>query len=124
MKLALCAKGEGLKADFDQRFGRCPYFVIVDSETGNLLESLPNASADAAGGAGPQAVQLLAKHQVEAVVLGNVGPNAATALEAANIKVYSSFEKTVEDSIKKYTAGSLKEVTQANTEQHSGIRRT
>ncbi len=123
MKLAVCAKGEGLKAEVDQRFGRCPFFVVVDTKNKGVVESLSNENAEAAGGAGPQAAQLLAGRDIEAVVLGNVGPNAVEALRAANIKVYSGVTGTVEDSLEKFLEGSLKLVSEATVSSHSGMRK-
>ncbi|MGM0653394.1 MAG: NifB/NifX family molybdenum-iron cluster-binding protein [Bacillota bacterium] len=122
MKLAVCAKGEGLKAEVDQRFGRCPFFVVVDTEKSEVIESISNENAQAAGGAGPQAAQLLAGRNVEAVVLGNVGPNAIEALKAAKVKVYSGVTGTVEDTLKKFLEGSLKLVAEANVSSHSGMQ--
>ena len=113
MKLAICAKGEGLKAEVDPRFGRCPYFVVVDTEKKEVVESLINRNAEAAGGAGPQAAQLLAGRDIEAVVLGNVGPNAVEALRAADIKAYSGVTGTVEDAVDKFLEGSLKPVSES-----------
>jgi len=123
MKLAVCAKGEGLNAEVDQRFGRCPFFVIADTDKCEVIESLSNENAQAAGGAGPQAVQLLADRNVEAVVLGNVGPNAIEALKAARVKVYSGVTGTVEDTLKKFLEGSLKLVAEATVSSHSGMRK-
>ena len=123
MKLAICAKGEGLKAEADQRFGRCPFFVVVDTEKKEVVESLSNENAQAAGGAGPQAAQLLAGRDIEAVVLGNVGPNAVEALGAANIKAYSGVTGTVEDTLEKFLAGGLKPVSEATVSSHSGMRK-
>ncbi len=123
MKLAVCAKGEGLKAEADQRFGRCPFFVVVDTEKEEVIESIGNENAEATGGAGPQAAQLLAGRDIEAVVLGNVGPNAIEALKAARVKVYSGVTGTVEDTLKKFLEGSLKLVAEATVSSHSGMRR-
>ena len=123
MKLAVCAKGEGLKAEVDQRFGRCPFFVVVDTKNKGVVESLSNENAEAAGGAGPQAAQLLAGRDIEAVVLGNVGPNAVEALRAANIKAYSGVTGTIEDTLEKFLEGSLKLVSEATVSSHSGMRK-
>lgn len=122
MKLAICAGGEGSEAMVDHRFGRCPYFVIVDSESGQVLESVRNRNADAAGGAGPQSAQLLSEHGVGAVILGSVGPNAATALDAAGIKAYSGVEGTVEETFRKYMSGDLKAMAGATVPSHHGMR--
>ncbi len=123
MKLAITASGEGLKAETDQRFGRCAYFVVVDTASGALVESIDNKAAGLSGGAGPQAAQLLANSGVEAVALGNVGPNAVQALEAAKIKVYSGVEGTVEDTLKKFNEGKLTAVTGATVDPHSGMKK-
>ena len=40
MKIAVSAVGNTLDAQVDQRFGRCSYFVIVDSET-MMAEAIP-----------------------------------------------------------------------------------
>ena len=122
MKLAVCAQGEGLAAEVDQRFGRCPFFVIVDPEKGELIDSVRNAGADAAGGAGPQAAQRLAGLGVEAVALGNVGPNAAMALEAAKIKICTGVEGTVETTMQKFKEGRLSTVSEATVSPHSGMK--
>jgi len=107
MKLAICSQGEGLEADVDLRFGRCSYFVIVDTLTKEVIGSLANSGQDMSGGAGPQAAQLLSNSDVEAIALGNVGPKAATALEASRIKVYTGVEGTVGQTLQKFLDGKL-----------------
>lgn len=121
MKLAICARGESLSAEVDQRFGRCPFFVIVDPEKNELIDSVRNSSAEASGGAGPQAAQLLSGLGVEAVALGNVGPNAATALAAAKIKIYSGVEGTVEKTMQKFNEGNMSIISDATVSPHSGM---
>lgn len=122
MKLAICSKGEGLSAQVDERFGRCPYFVIVDTEREDQVVSIQNTNVDAAGGAGPQAAQLLAGVGADAVALGNVGPNAVEALKAAKIVVYSGIAGTVSDTVQSYRDGKLKPLSEATVESHSGMK--
>ena len=122
MKLAICSKGEGLSAQVDERFGRCPYFVIVDTEREDQVVSIQNTNVDAAGGAGPQAAQLLAGVGADAVALGNVGPNAVAALKAARIAVYSGIAGTVSDTVQSYRDGKLKPLSEATVESHSGMK--
>ncbi|MHC1579752.1 MAG: NifB/NifX family molybdenum-iron cluster-binding protein, partial [Candidatus Alkanophagales archaeon] len=56
VRVCVTATAEGLDAEVDPRFGRCRYFVIVDTETMEY-EAVRNESADAPGGAGVQAAQ-------------------------------------------------------------------
>jgi predicted Fe-Mo cluster-binding NifX family protein len=124
MKLAICARGEGLDAEVDRRFGRCACFMIVDTGSGEALETLCNESAGASGGAGPQSAQLLSQHDVEAVVLGNVGPNAAIALKAAGIEIYTGIEGTVQETLQKFQEGKLQIVAEATVSPHFGMHKT
>ncbi|MFO7952741.1 MAG: NifB/NifX family molybdenum-iron cluster-binding protein [Bacillota bacterium] len=122
MKLAVSAREKGLGAEVDQRFGRCPYFVMVDSDSEEEIETIVNYNADSAGGAGPQSAQLLSKHKVDAVATGNVGPNAVNALKAAKIKIYTGADGTVESTLKRFKEGQLSQVTEATAGPHSGLR--
>jgi len=122
MKLAVCARGEELLAQTDQRFGRCPYFVLVDPANDEVFESIRNENAAAAGGAGPQSAQLLANRGVDAVVTGNIGPKAAYALKAAGINIYTGIEGTVSNSLQKYKEGKLSLVSDATVQAHSGMK--
>ena len=106
----------------DQRFGRCPYFVIVNSETGELVKSVPNGGAAAAGGAGPQSARQLSQESVEAVALGHVGPNAEAALKAAGISVYSGVAGTVGETWQQYRDGKLTLVQEPTVDSHHGMR--
>ncbi|MBU0574437.1 MAG: dinitrogenase iron-molybdenum cofactor biosynthesis protein, partial [Candidatus Margulisbacteria bacterium] len=58
MKICVTSKGNKLESDVDPRFGRCEYFVIVDTDTMEF-EAFDNPSAMAMGGAGPQAAKMV-----------------------------------------------------------------
>lgn len=85
MKIAVAATGESLDAEVCEQFGRCPYFVIVDSETMDF-EAFSNPASQMAGGAGPAAVQEIVSRGVQVALAGQVGPKAQQALEAAGVR--------------------------------------
>jgi len=122
MKIGITSTGEDLNAQVDSRFGRCRYFLIVDTNTMNF-ESISNESSMASGGAGIQAAQTVAKTGVEVVVTGNMGPNAFQTLSAAGIRVFIGANGTVKEAVEKYKKGELKEATAPNVGSHSGMRR-
>ena len=62
------------------------------------------------------AAQNIANLDVEAVITGNVGPNAFKTLNAAGIKIFLANKQTVSQAIESYKAGQLKEVDQANVQ--------
>jgi predicted Fe-Mo cluster-binding NifX family protein len=94
MKVAVTSAGEGLDALMDERLGRCPYFVILDTETG-AIESLLNTAAEASSGAGTKAMQLLLDRDVQAIITGKIGPNAATLIEEAEMESLTERKGTV-----------------------------
>jgi predicted Fe-Mo cluster-binding NifX family protein len=119
MKIAITATAPDLDADIDPRFGRCRYFIIIDPETIEL-ETLENAAAGAGGGAGIATAQGLAGKGIEAVLTGNCGPNAYTALEAAGIKLITGVTGKVRDAVNDYKSGKLKASTQPSVTPHFG----
>ena len=110
MKVAVSATAGSLDAQIDPRFGRCQYFVIVDTETMNF-EALPNTAAGAMGGAGIQAAQTIANRGVQAVLTGSVGPNAFQALSAAGISIITGVFGTVREAVEKFKGGQLQKIT-------------
>ncbi len=88
MKVCFTAKGTTLDALMEERFGRAPYFIVVESVTGSF-EAIKNPFADGGGGVGPKAAQLLIANNVKALVSGQVGGNAQEVLAAAGIEMYT-----------------------------------
>ncbi|NLS44986.1 MAG: dinitrogenase iron-molybdenum cofactor biosynthesis protein [Firmicutes bacterium] len=120
MKIAITAQDKSLDSEFDSRFGRCKYFAIVDLET-EECNFEDNEATTALGGAGVQSAQFLANSGVSSVVTGHVGPNASRALEAAGIKVFVMESGTVQDAISAYKERTLRQVSGATTDSHTGL---
>lgn len=120
MKVAVSSSGPELSSPADQRFGRCAYFVLVETDS-MTAQSHPNESRAATGGAGIQTGQFVASLGAKAVLTGNVGPNAARVLGAAGIKVYVGVSGTVEEAVDAYRAGTLKEAPSATVGPHFGM---
>jgi predicted Fe-Mo cluster-binding NifX family protein len=120
MKIAVSSSGENLDSQLDPRFGRCAYYLVVDS--GDMsFEVYPNESAAMGGGAGIQASQFLASKGVQAVITGNCGPNAVQTLSAAGIELFAGEQGTVEGVVKKYVNGKLKPTNEPTVESHFGM---
>jgi predicted Fe-Mo cluster-binding NifX family protein len=103
MKICVSAMGGSLDAKVSERFGRAPYFIIVDSGDMKFIPLL-NTAGSMQGGAGPEAVRLVAAKGAEVVLTGDLGPNAKTALEAAGIKGITGISgvKTVRQAVEEY----------------------
>lgn len=120
MKIAVTAQDKSLDSEFDSRFGRCKYFVIIDLDTEEYRVE-QNEATIAVGGAGVKSAQFLANCGVDAVITGHVGPNASRALEAAGIKVFIMESGTVHDAVTAYKEGKLTRASGATTDSHTGL---
>ena len=98
MKICVTSQGDHLDAAIDPRFGRCQYFMIVDTETMSF-EALRNGNVTGMGGVGIQSGRLMAEKGVEVVLTGNVGPNASQTLEAAGIRVVVHVTGSVKEAV-------------------------
>jgi len=85
MKIVISAKGPDLEAQVDPRFGRAPYFLLVDPESMEYEVLANGENIQAAQGAGIQAAALVARQRPVAVLTGNCGPKAFQTLQAAGI---------------------------------------
>ena len=122
MKIAVTASGADLDALASPVFGRCPTYIVVDTETMEY-EVVENPATSASGGAGIQAAQFVIEQGAQAVVTGNVGPNAFGVLQAAGIPVYLFKGGTVRQAVKAYQGGQLSSASGATVSAHAGMGR-
>jgi predicted Fe-Mo cluster-binding NifX family protein len=106
MKVAVSSMGSDLDAEASPKFGRCPRFLIVDSES-LQFEAIENPAMNAPGGAGIQAAQTVVGTHVRAVITGEVGPKAAQVLQAAALPVYLFRGGTARRAVEDFKAGKL-----------------
>ena len=119
MKIAVSATAPDLNTNMDPRFGRCQYFIIVDSYTMES-EAIENESMMAAGGAGISAAQMIAKKGAQVVLTGNCGPNAHQTLSAAGVQVITGVSGKVKAAIEAYNNGEYEATDQPNVDAHYG----
>lgn len=120
MKVAISSTGTDLSAKIDPRFGRCAYFVIVDTDDMSV-KAFANEGMGLSGGAGVQAASFIASQGASAVLTGNCGPKATQGLSAAGIKIYAGLLGTVGDAVEKFKSGSLREVSGATVGEKAGV---
>ncbi len=96
-----------MNAQVDPRFGRCEYFLLVDTDSMNF-EAVKNEGAASVGGAGITAAQQVADKGAGAVITGDVGPSAMSTLTAAGLKIITVAGGTVQDAVEKFLKGEPK----------------
>ncbi|MBN1160251.1 MAG: NifB/NifX family molybdenum-iron cluster-binding protein [Candidatus Diapherotrites archaeon] len=111
MKIAISVNTDDMDALVNPLFGRCAGFMIIEIEDGKVISHkfIPNPGKNQFGGAGTIAAQLVADNEINAIITGNVGPNALIALQSADIKIYTVSSIPIKDAIEAYLAGKLEE---------------
>lgn len=122
MRIVVSSNGVDLDAQVSPVFGRCPYFVFVDTET-MAFEAADNPALAAAGGAGIQAAQFVIEKGAQAVISGNVGPNAFQVFQSANVPVHLFDGGTVREAVELFKAGRLPTAGGATAPEHAGMGR-
>ena len=122
MKICVTSISDNLEAQVDPRFGRCSYFVIVNSET-MKFQAIPNQSFSATHGAGIQAVQTLTNMDIDLVITGNIGPNAFNAISVTGIKIITDASGSAREAVEKYKSGQLQETGNPTVGGHFGMRK-
>ena len=117
-KIALpCLTDHGLEAEVTTRFGRCAHFTIVTLEDKKITELniVENQGAQAMGGAGPMAAQLIAQEGATIVIGGHYGPNAFNALVKGKITMFGPFSGNVATLIEAYKENKLTRIAEDST---------
>ena len=111
MKIAVATNAGGLEDTVSQVFGRCPTYTIVETDGNEIKDSrvIPNPAANAGGGAGIQAAQLLVNEGATAALAGSFGPNASGVLAQAGIKMVPVQGIPVKEAAEKFLKGELGE---------------
>lgn len=92
----------------------------MDSEADGF-EYLANPNIDVSGGVGIQTAQMVVDRGAEAVITGNVGPNAYRVLETAGLKVFTGASGSAENALADYKSGKLVTTASATVEEKSGM---
>jgi predicted Fe-Mo cluster-binding NifX family protein len=117
MKIAVTSTGLTLNDNVEARFGRCPYFLIIETDTMEF-EAIQNPNIALGGGAGTQSAQLMAEKGVSAVLTGNCGPNAFRVFGAAGITVITGLAGNVRSAVEQYKSGVLPHSSEPNVQSH------
>ena len=118
MKIAVTSKGVSLDSEVDPRFGRAAFILVVDSESFDFEVIDNSENMNAFKGAGIQAASMISDKGAEILLTGYCGPNAFKTLQAAEIKVASDVQGTVQGAVKSFLEGNLTYSDQENVEGH------
>ncbi len=110
MRLCVTSTGKEIEANVDARFGRAPWFLIIDTDT-NATKAIENTAVDLGQGAGVGAAQLVLDEGVDGVLTGSLGPNALSVFQSSGINLFFgvSSQDTVKEALVKFKNGEYRE---------------
>ncbi|MCK5310568.1 MAG: NifB/NifX family molybdenum-iron cluster-binding protein [Desulfobacteraceae bacterium] len=120
MKVVVSSTGEDINSQIDPRFGRCSFFIIIDTKDMSF-ESFNNENIALSGGAGIQSASFVASKGVQSVLTGNCGPKAMQVFSTAKVDVFTGFSGSVKEAVEKFKQGGLKPVTEATVAEKAGV---
>ncbi len=110
MLIAISASTANFDGPVSSQFGRCPYFIFLDTEK-HQWEAKTNPALEATGGAGTKAAQLVVEHGAKAVISGQYGPKAEQVLRTAGLQLFTAPNGTVAEAAAEFEANRLTPVT-------------
>jgi len=123
MKIAVTSTGPTLDDNVEARFGRCAYFLIIETDT-MQLEALENPNIALGGGAGIQSAQLMSEKGVTIVLTGNCGPNAFNVFGQAGIQVIVGVSGPARNAVAQFKTGAFSSASGPNVSNHFGMSAT
>lgn len=106
MIIAIPVNENSENTDICVSFGRTPFFLFHNTETGKSTIQV-NSAANAQGGAGIKAAQFVADQGAKALITPRCGENSAQVLKAAGIQIYQCAGMNAAQNIADFNAGKL-----------------
>ena len=99
MKIAVTSRENSKSSLIDERFGRCSFFAVYDTDKEEFT-FFENPAKNSESGAGPAAVAFIAKQGVKKIVSGEFGMKIKGILQDLKIDMVSiRGDKTIEQII-------------------------
>ena len=118
MHILITATAPDLDAAPDPRFGRAPYFILVDPDD-LTWQAFANPACEQADYCAITAVKFILQQKPAAVVSGHYGPKAIGGLRMAGIPAYLyEASPSVRAVAAAYPAGALHRIEQATVPGH------
>jgi len=120
MKICISSTGKDMNAQIDPRFGRCAYFLMVETDD-MTFDVVENEFKSLGGGAGIQSAGFLHSNGVKTVLTGNCGPNAMNVFSESQIQVITGQIGSIKDVIAKFKKGELSPSVTPTVEEKAGV---
>ncbi len=99
----------GLEAEISRHFGRCPYYVILETDKKEVkqpVKVIANPYATVHGQPG-QVPSFLKEQGIEVIIAGGMGPRAVGFFNQHGIKVVTGASGKVKEAVDSFLKGEL-----------------
>ncbi len=120
MKICISSTGKDLNSQIDPRFGRCAYFMIIQTDDMSF-DVFENEYKSLGGGAGIQSAGFIHSKGVKTVLTGNCGPNAMNVFSESNIPVVTGQAGVIKDVLEKFKRGELTPSVHPTVNEKAGV---
>ena len=112
-RIAVPSNGNGgLDATRSGHFGHCDVFILIDVENGEIKKVSTIQNQEHVQGGCMVPVNLLASHNVKALVVGGIGIRPLMGFKQAGIEVYHDSQRVeIRPVVEDLIAGKLPEIT-------------
>lgn len=100
---------EGMRSTVYDHFGSAPFFVVVNTDNGDVSTIFNRDMNHSHGACNP--IKALDGQHVDAVVVGGIGAGALNRLNQSGIKVYKAQAAGIEENIRLFLEKGLRELS-------------
>jgi predicted Fe-Mo cluster-binding NifX family protein len=121
MKIAVATDDDrGLEAVLSQHFGRCPYYVVVDIDDGEIkgVENVQNPFYGSHGQPG-EVPSFIKNLGVEVMIAGGMGPRAIGFFEQFGVQAVTGVSGVVKEVIRAFVNGEIEGASGCNDHDSS-----
>src|SRR6056297_1116455 len=116
MKIVISSTGKNIDDEIDSRFGRCPYFLVIEAEKEGGISNvkvMENIASEQASGAGTTVGQMIGNEKPDAIITVNMGPKAFQVFEKLEIDIYSA-KGSIRQAVEDFFEGKLEKMNSLN----------
>ncbi len=121
MKIGISSKGRNMQSQVDPRFGRCAYFLIVQTDDMSI-EVFKNENETIRSNAGIHSAKFLDKKGVKAVLTGYCGANAMDIFNDCGIQVITGQAGSINDVIQNCETYKIMDTTAFDASQKESLK--
>jgi predicted Fe-Mo cluster-binding NifX family protein len=121
MKIAVATDDDkGLEAVLSQHFGRCPYYVVVDIDDGEIkgVETVQNPFYGSHGEPG-EVPNFIKNLGVEVMIAGGMGPRAIGFFEQFGVQAVTGVSGVVKEVVRAFVNGEIEGASGCNDHDSS-----